>query len=308
MSDTGITNIRSVPGLRRFQFDRKHDPGSMHFGALSLFQIGDCICDSGFVLSPHTQTCYEISYIVSGRGWFGTNGNRFELSAGDIYICRPGEMHEGGVDTEDPFRYLYLGFSFNISPDETTPYSLMRDMMDQSKTPVCKDRLDIQTPFYLVLQELSNESLFSEVMIPSYLEQIVVLMYRNYFSDWQAKYPGEGLDSAKKRAVYSAIYYIDNHLLTMKDPKEVADSLGYSISYLSHLFQKETGESLRNYYMKRKWQKAVELLRDGKHTVTQVASIMQYDSIHTFSRAFRRVFQLSPTQYIKESERQKPEL
>lgn len=300
VSPSGVTRMSSVPGARRFQFDCLHAAEPMRCGALSLYQFGDLSCESGFVLAKHRQVCYEISYVAAGKGWFGTDGVRHELGTGDLYIGAPGEQHEGGADPDDPFRYFYLGFHFLEPPQPDSPMLAIKTMIDNKKTPRCSDRLDIRTPFAGALKELSSASPFSETMIRTYLEQILVLTCRNYFSDWEAKYLGEGWENSTKRAVFAAIHYIDDRLLKIDDLKEVSDAFGYSLSYLSHLFSKETGVSLRHYYAKRKWEKTVDLMKEGNYSITEIAAIMRYDSIHTFSRAFRKAFGISPSRYMKE--------
>lgn len=293
------SKVTSVPGIRRFHFDCLHYPKLMDYGYLSLLQLGDLNCDSGFVLGPHKQGCYEITYVVSGRGWFETNGTRFNLSAGDIYIGKPGETHQGAADAEDPFRYFYFGFRFKRADGEN-PFQPIRDMMDHAESPVCRDRLDLRAPFVHVLKEMSSETQYSYQMIQTYLEQIIVLTYRNFCSQWEAKYLGEGSDNAGKRLVYSAIHYIDDRLLQIRDLKEISDAFGYSQSYLSRLFSKETGDSLHRYYVKKKWSKVTDILKEGIYSITEIAEMMQYESIHSFSRAFRKEFGVSPSQYVWE--------
>jgi AraC-like DNA-binding protein len=274
-----------------------HYPELLQFGVFSLLQMGDLSCDSYFELYPHTNVCYEISYVVSGRGWFSNDGNRYEVQAGDIHLIRPGEVHGGGADAKDPYRYMYLGFYFNPSLDEENPYRKIREAFDRKQTTHCTSRLDLLTPFVSAIKESGNSDRLSREMIEMYLKQIIVLTYRNFLSDWEAKYPLDGLDNEAKRVVYAAIHYIDEHLLDIKDLREIAAAFGYSYSHFSNLFSKETGESLRNYYMKRKWAKAVELLKDGNRSITEIARMVHYDSIHTFSRAFRKEYGISPTKF-----------
>ncbi|MDF2724811.1 MAG: AraC family transcriptional regulator, partial [Paenibacillus sp.] len=107
MSASEVTKVISIPGEKRFQFDSLHAPNQKRFRTISLYQLGDLCCDSEFVLKPHKQPCYEISYIVSGQGWFATNGLRHDLQAGDLYIGKPRDIHQGGANAEDPFRYFY---------------------------------------------------------------------------------------------------------------------------------------------------------------------------------------------------------
>lgn len=290
--------MMSTPGIRRFQFDCLHFPNKVQYGSLLLHQLGDLSCDSKFTLRPHRQPCYEITYIVSGQGWFETNGVRNEVQAGDIYIGKPGEIHQGSADPDDPYRYYYFGFLFDASSDGDHPFKPIADLFHYRQSSRCEDRLDLRTPFVKVLKEINSETQFSKMMIQNYLEQILILTYRNFTSDWVAKYPGEGLGNSSKRIVYAVIQYIDDQLLQLKNIKEVAEVFGYSHSHLTNLFYQETGQSLHKYYTDRKWQKATELLMEGSYTITEIAEMMQYQSIHTFSRAFRNEFGCSPTQYM----------
>ncbi|MFK7697616.1 AraC family transcriptional regulator [Paenibacillus sp. HJGM_3] len=288
------------PSKKRFQFEIKYWLDPKPYDLISLYQIGDLSCNSGYVLREHKQVCYEITYIVSGKGWFATNGNRHEVEAGDIYLNAPGELHSGGTDDKEPFRFLYLGFQFKQTPDGDSPFLHIQKMIDSKETPRKKDRMDVQTPFINALKEFRTMEHYSPMMSQTYLNQIIVLTYRNFFSDWENSYrvPGHTRDRSQE-AVYNAISYIDNNLLQMKDLTEVSDALGYSYSHLSHIVREETGITLRDFYAQKRLQKAIELFQSREYTITEIASIMRYQSIHSFSRAFKNAVGLSPTEYIR---------
>lgn len=293
--------ILSTPGIRRFQFDCLHFPQLTQYGVISLHQLGDISTDSKYVLKPHRQACYEITYVVSGKGWFKTNDIHDDVQAGDIYIGKPGETHEGGADVNDPYRYFYFGFHYHPYLDQDHRFRKIIEMIDRKQVSCCQDRLDLRTPFVKVLKEINNTTQFSKIMIQNYLEQILILTYRNFSSDWVAKYPGEGLDNDSKRIVYSAIQYIDDQLLRIDGIREVSKAFGYSHSHLTHLFYQETGQSMHKYYTNKRWQKATELLIEGTYNITEIAEMLNYHSIHTFSRAFRNVFGCSPSQYVRKN-------
>lgn len=52
------------------------------------------------------------------------------------------------------------------------------------------------------------------------------------------------------------------------------------------------------YYAELKIIEAKKLLREEKYSVTQIADMLGYSSVHTFSRAFRNVEGFSPTDYL----------
>ena len=257
------------------------------------------------MLQEHTQVCYEITYVMSGKGWFSTNGKRSEVEPGDLYINIPGEVHTGGADDKEPFRYFYVGFLFNLQQDDDyresyeSPFIHIQKMMDKRDNPLTKDRLDMQHTFLSALKEFRNMSHYSQMMTQTYLNQLIVLMYRNFFSDWDSTYHYDQGNGGTKEIVYNAISYIDNNMLTMQDLAEVSRALGYSYSYLSHLFTEETGISLRNFYSQKRLQKMIELMKSRTCSITEIASTMQYQSIHSFSRAFKKAVGLSPTEYIR---------
>lgn len=60
------------------------------------------------------------------------------------------------------------------------------------------------------------------------------------------------------------------------------------------------GMSINQYYQKVRFQKALELL-GARFTVTQVAEKLGFDSIHSFSRAFKNHFGQPPTSMVPRS-------
>lgn len=283
---------------KKFHFDNLYTSSPKEYERLLLFQIGDLSCGAGYELEEHKQICYEISYIASGTGWFSTNGKSYKVSAGDIYVGLPEEIHSGKADNIDPFRYYYLGFQFVHREEEENPYVHIEKMMQTIENPVIKDRLNMDSMFLSLLKEFNNLTQYSNVMIKNFMEQIIILMYRNYFSRWKNAYELHE-KKGSKYIIYKVINYIDNNLLSIKDLTEISDILGYSYSYLSHLFSIETGLSIRDYYSQKKLELTVEILKSGKHNITQIAEILNYESIHSFSKAFKKAVGISPSQYIK---------
>ena len=60
---------------KKFHFDNVYFESPRLYEDILLYQIGDLSCESGYAIGEHEQYCYEISYIVSGKGLFYTNGH-----------------------------------------------------------------------------------------------------------------------------------------------------------------------------------------------------------------------------------------
>lgn len=249
------------------------------------------------MVREHQQCCYEISYIVSGKGRYIINRESYNVQEGDIILNAPGEFHACIADEIHPFRYFYVGFDLVDHGLEESPFAIIRNLFDHPLKPVLPDKVGIETPFIRIFSEIINLNDFSSFMIETYLRQLLVLAYRNYYESWEDSHaPSTGIE-ATKQLVYEMINYMDTNLSQINELTRIADQFHYSYSYLSHVFSKAMGITIKEYYNNKRFEQAIDMLKRGKVTVTQIAEELKYQSIHTFSRAFRKRFGLSPTEY-----------
>ena len=85
--------------------------------------------------------------------------------------------------------------------------------------------------------------------------------------------------------------------MTLKDLVSIADDFDYSYNYLAHIFKQEMGTSIGDYYNKKRFDVAVSWLTTTDMSITDIADKLNYQTIHAFSRAFKKRFGMSPSQY-----------
>lgn len=102
----------------------------------------------------------------------------------------------------------------------------------------------------------------------------------------------------KSKYVLQAMDYIGAHY---QEPNisvgAIAQSLGLSEGHLSHTFKKETDYTLLNYLTRYRIHKAMELLRDCRLKVYEVAEQVGYKDITYFSATFKKLTGVSPSEY-----------
>ena len=102
----------------------------------------------------------------------------------------------------------------------------------------------------------------------------------------------------KSKYVLEAMAYISKHY---NEPDisvgTVAQSLNISEGYLSHTFKKETDYTLLNYLTRYRIHKAMELLKDCRVKVYEVAEQVGYRDIAYFSATFKKYTGISPSEY-----------
>lgn len=283
--------------LKKFHFDKGFFDAPERYGHLLLFQAGDISCKGGYHIPMHVQLCYELSYITSGKGIYRTNGVDQSVQEGTLCLNLPGQRHEGIADRNDPFRYFYIGFDFADAQDERNDYLDIKAMLDRMKSLSAKDERDIGTLFVGLIHELSHPMEHFAQMVNLYLQQILIVAYRTFYNEKVAAYPGgQQVDNARQLA-YQIVNYIDTNLFALSDLSLLANGLGYSYSYLSHLFSKETGLTIQSYFNQRRLEKAAEMLISKQCSVTQIAKELNYNSVHVFSKAFKNYFKVAPSEY-----------
>jgi len=77
----------------------------------------------------------------------------------------------------------------------------------------------------------------------------------------------------------------------------VAEHLNISANYLSNLFKKDTGEKFIDFVTNVRIHKAKELLMTGNYKVYEVGVMVGFQNEHYFSRVFKKITGISPTQY-----------
>lgn len=107
----------------------------------------------------------------------------------------------------------------------------------------------------------------------------------------------------KSKYVAEVLRYVAAHYAeTDMSISQVAASLGISEGHLSHVFKRETGQTLGSYMTDYRIRKAKELMRDCRSKVYEVAARVGYRDITYFSATFKKVVGVSPSEFQKRSQ------
>ena len=82
---------------------------------------------------------------------------------------------------------------------------------------------------------------------------------------------------------------------------EVCAGVLFSKSHLKALFKKNTGYSIMDYYTHLKLERAKILINEGNLSISDIAELLGYSSIHYFSRVFKAKTGITPTEFKNSS-------
>ena len=95
----------------------------------------------------------------------------------------------------------------------------------------------------------------------------------------------------------NALQYIRLHAIKEFNLKEAADWLRVSPNYLSTLVRKDTGIPFHEHVLNAKMGVACTMLADPRIRIEDVAHAVGYGNYYSFYNAFKRVMQMTPTEY-----------
>ena len=103
--------------------------------------------------------------------------------------------------------------------------------------------------------------------------------------------------------IQEAILYIESHLLDDITPESVGKAVNYSPSAIQNVFSAVTGYSVGEYIRFRRLSCSVDDLSqstaDGQLSITDIAQKYGYDTSEAYTKAFKRLFDVPPTKYVK---------
>lgn len=284
---------------KSFEFDNDFFTYQKQMGYIRLYQLGEVCFENGHEVEQHRQVCHEITYIISGKAKVYANGEFYPVEQGDIIINSKGQIHSIIVDNDTKLRYFYLGFDFDKNAHGDLTNRLATFYEDKFNNRVVRDEYNIMVFFVRLLDEMYNGMEYSEILIRNYIEQILIMVYR-VFNDRRPMH----LETANSAVsvgdtTYLMIRYIEDHILSINNLTEISDHLGYSYNYLSHLFKRKMGVSIQTYLNYKKIAKSIELIDSGRMSITDISAALNYQTVQAFSKSFKKVMNMSPSDYKK---------
>lgn len=96
-----------------------------------------------------------------------------------------------------------------------------------------------------------------------------------------------------------ALKYIDENLANIRSSTEVSRHLGVTREHLSRQFTKYAGQTLWNFIITSRVQRAMEMLREGKSLVKQISRETGFNCESSFFRAFVKKTGVTPERFRK---------
>lgn len=255
---------------------------------------------------PLEQHAYwEMVYVDTGRINAFSNNVGYLMEQGNVIFHKPMEKHAHVSDTRVPNNTMVVGFTSHseamrffenkIFTLDKRARSLLAMLFKEAPAtwPMLSDEDKNKKEFYY------RDHLFgSGQLLQCYFTEFLIYLKR-IGTGGQIR-PN---DTARNIVMASMsdpmLAYMSENLYTNLTMDDLSKHFLLGKTQLYKVFYEKYGKSPIKYYAELKIIEAKKLLREENYSVTQIADMLGYSSVHTFSRAFKNVEGFSPTDYLQ---------
>ncbi len=249
---------------------------------------------------------WELVFIDNGEATIHVEDKSFTLRQGEVCFHKPNLGHT--ISTNDNFANSVI-ISFEASGRmmnffENKTFVLTKEEKEVLASLVLEGknsysgRLDDADQTKMIKRV--DAPFGAEQLIKNSIELLLISIVRNNFQNKSIKHTDNTSVSVHaEQIVEKIIEILTSRVTTSVDLDSISKELYFSKTYIKAVFKKYTGSSIIKYYNKLKIDEAKRLISLKEHTLTEITYILGFKSVHYFSRLFKNVTDMTPSEYAK---------
>ena len=259
--------------------------------------------DKDFCYDGESHNFWELVYVDSGTVEIKADQKLIILKQGQIIFHKPNEFHTLRANGKDAANVFVISF---VCSSETMHFFNNQTMTVPAKLKKYISLIveEYNETFFPMLQEdvqltmKPNPPIGSQQMIKTYLEQFIILLIRNEQDKRNLRiFPSK--ESIENHLISEILKRIDENIYNNISIAQICEDLHFSRTYLSKIFKQETDYTISEYIILQKVKEAKRMIREKNMNFTQISDKLCFDNPHYFSRVFKRITNMTPSDYKK---------
>ena len=262
---------------------------------------------SDFSFPGESHDFWELVCVDRGEIDALAGDRRLTLKKGNILFHKPNEFHNVLTNGKVSPSLVVIGFECHSPAIKSFEDQLM-SVQDTEKELMAQIIVEARNTFSGRLDDPYQEELIfnsepltfgSAQLISHYLEQLIIHLYRRYFSYSLPVRSSRFLAEASSgNDTYNRIVrYMEEHLGERMTIDRICRDNLVGRSQLQKLFRDIKGCGVIEFFSMMKIDTAKQMIRDNQLNFTQIADRLGYNSIHYFSRQFKQITSMTPSEY-----------
>lgn len=257
----------------------------------SVFSIGKEVRDdtsyswNGLERGPMPLLTFQ--YTLQGMGMLRYESKEFKIPTGHAMLVHYPHDHQYWFPPEgDPWHFFWITF-------HSAHIEKYWETIERTINPVVEieDDSPIFANFVDIYQLLSESSLVSPYQISALGYQFVMNLLETLLNPVKK--------NLIRKEIQKVIAFCEVSFPEQIGVEEMANVSGLSRYHFTRLFQEIVGIAPGNFLRNIRMQHGTQLLREGMHTIKEVANLCGYDDPNNFCRAFKKMYGMSPGVFKK---------
>lgn len=262
---------------------------------------------SDFYFPGETHDFWEFLCVDKGEVDVFADDRFYSLKKNEIIFHKPNEFHNvksNGLiapnlvvisfSTASPAMSFFEEKVLKISESERI---LLGQIIQEARF-AFTGRMD--DPYQEELIRSETPRFAGEQLIGLYLEQFLIQMIRRHMghTTHAVSPPVKSIKQKADGALFSQILeYMESHICENLTIEQICRSNSIGRSQLQKLFRTKSGFGAIEYFSRMKIDLAKQMIRENHYNFTQIADSLGFSSIHYFSRQFKRITGMTPSEY-----------
>ena len=249
----------------------------------------------------HLNRYFEVYILAEGSVDYIVEGSCFQLSAGDIVIISPYEVHRPCINSftwYERFYFLIPTNAFDYMIDgPVSALTEIHNSVGNFISPPAEEKKKMLKLLNTISSHACEDGLSAKLIAYAAFINILAMinMCRTHSNDLKNVIPAEGLP----QLLSDILIYIDGNLTAIGSISELANHFNVSAPYLSALFKKKLGIKISDYIRTRKIGCAKQLLDKG-NDVTAACFGSGFNDCSYFTKVFKACVGMTPRQYKRQ--------
>ena len=253
---------------------------------VSLERAGLIRCGADWTCPASVPPYSSIGLILEGEGTICVDGQPLHPRAGQLYLLPAKTTQSFFTDLDNPYRKYYCHFELTCQGEE---------LFDLIHMPLCIDAKDptrAEALFIRMHKACQGTDIFSALNAKQLLLELVCY-YMESCPPGSVSLIGHSFDSP----LSDAVAYVEDHLNENITVQQMAEAAGYHASHFTSLFRQHLGISPGQFILRKKTDRAAELLTATSMPVSAIAEALGFASQFYFSNFFKKQTGMTPSQY-----------
>ena len=261
---------------------------------------------SNFAFAGESHDFWEFLYVDKGSVNVVGGNTLYSLKKGDVIFHCPGEFHNVTANGISAPNLAVIGFYCSDPAMDffrhkiltvKEPQAQLLGLLIKEARSAYSCRLDDPYCQKLIRKNKEEIPFAAEQYIQMYLQLFLLDLIRLYHSGVQVLLPARSIPSAQKELFTQIVAYLEQHLTENLCVDTICKENLISQPLLQRIFRNYAGCGVIEYFSRMRINKAKEMIRTDTGNISQIADELGYSTIHYFSRQFKNLTGMTPSEY-----------